>query len=58
MTPKPDRVLIQNRAEKMVSKNGFISFPIDPQQIAENSRITVIPKEDSAEGVSGFLCLL
>jgi hypothetical protein len=58
MTPKLDRALIQNRAEKIVSKNGFTYFPIDPKQIAENSRINVIPKDDSTEGVSGFLLKL
>jgi len=50
-----EQKFIKNRAEKIVYKHGFTSFPVDPILIAQKENIVVKPKDDCTEGISGVL---
>jgi len=50
-----EQKFIKNRAEKIVYKYGFTSFPVDPIIIAQKENIEVKAKDDCIEGISGVL---
>jgi Zn-dependent peptidase ImmA (M78 family) len=49
------KLLIQQKAEKILKDMGITTLPVDPIAIAEKNRIVVSPKDDQFEGVSGML---
>ena len=55
MSYKLNRILIQNRAERILNEFQLTKLPINPIEIAEKENILVQPKTDSEPGVSAML---
>jgi Zn-dependent peptidase ImmA (M78 family) len=55
MNKRLTKLLIQHQAEKILKDMGITTLPVDPIAIAERNGITVSPKDDHTEGVSGML---
>jgi hypothetical protein len=47
--------MAKQKAEALLRHEGITTFPVDPFAIAASQDITVKPKPDTAEGVSGML---
>ena len=47
--------MAKQKAEALLREEGIVAQPVDPFAIAASRDITVRPKRDTAEGVSGML---